>query len=70
MRPPNQAQLPLKEDTEIRRPNQYCHHQPRVQNGPSLNMLNITPALLVITVAYWNSVVRIKVVVITKILLN
>lgn len=45
MRPPHQAQLPLKEDKEIRRPNQCCLHQPRVQNGLSLNMLNITPAL-------------------------
>jgi hypothetical protein len=70
MRPPQQAQIPLKEVTEIRRPNQYRHHQHRVQNGPSFNMLSIAPVLWMITAAYWNSVVRIKIVIITQILLN
>jgi hypothetical protein len=45
MRPPQQAQLPLKEEMEIWRPSYYCHHQPRVQNGHSFNMLNIAPVL-------------------------
>ena len=54
MRPPHQAQFPLKEEMEISRTAQYCHHQPRVQNVPSVNMLNISPVVQVITVAYWN----------------